>query len=180
MTPSYEDDIARLPVITAWGQTFPTADGIFAQADSPAALTEHRSRVSVHALTDPKLVVIGEKHDTGYRRLIAERGAVLPMVDALTSGRLPYRFMTPNGDATVELARAMHVEALADGEYRWGAQLIQLEGNNVRRLRCILAGLQVFVIVEGAHSQPVVFGGSRVDLIPFGILRHDEVLDQLT
>ena len=180
MSPSYEDDITSLHILAAWEQVFPTEDGIFAQIGSAPALAPHRSRVTVYADDDRAQVIIGEKHDTGYRRLIAERSAVLPMVDALSSGRLPYRFMVPNGDAPDELAKALQIDSLADRTLRWGPQLLQIKSTVVRRLRAVVSDTEAFVIVEAERATTVVYGGARADLARFGLLRHDQILDRLT
>lgn len=180
MATSYEEDTASLPQVTSWWQTFPTADGIFARHDSALSLVEHRSMVSIHHLGDPKNVLIGEKHDEGYRRLVAEKAAVLPMIDALSSGRLPYRFIIPNGDPSAELAAALQLGSLNTEALRWGPQMVQLEGERVRRIRSLIDGDQVFVISEDARLATVVYGGSRSELLSFGLLRHEEALERLT
>jgi hypothetical protein len=180
MAPNYEDDISRLPQISSWQQIFPTTDGIFARHDSPRSLVEYRSTVSIHHSDDPKNVLIAEKHDNWYRRIIAEKVVVLPMIDALSSGRLPYRFILPNGDPSTELAAALQLDELKTEELRWGPQLIQLESERVRRIRSVIDGDKVFVIVEEGNLQTVVYGGTRAELSAFGLLRHAEALEKLT
>jgi hypothetical protein len=180
MPSTTDTELATNRVFAQWTQTFITDDGIFARHDSTLSILEQPSEIRISADNDDATrVLIGETHRRGYRKTVADKFAVLPMLAALQSGVLPYRFVLPNNDVALELRRAMLNDDVHTENPEWGPQVTVVEDGVATRVRSIHDGPDMFVIAEIGNAAPAVYTGPR-DHSSIGALMHyDERLVRL-
>lgn len=178
MSPKTEE-ATELELARTWHQTFPTDDGIFARHSSALALVETESQLNVYLTEDRTKVIVEEQHDRGVRRFVADRLVVMSMRVSLATGRLPYRFVMPDEHPETALAVALQREDVHTENAAWGPQLIDLNGEQARRIRSIFSGPAAFLIVESGNEQPLVYSGSRSDFDLGGLFHGDKYLTRL-